>query len=488
MSFDLAIDKIILYQRSPLTMVRDLFGIEPDIWQREVLDDFITNPAQVMACCKGPGKTAVLAWLCWNFLLTRMHPKIGAISITGKNLHDNLWPEMAKWQKRSALLTNLFEWGSERIALKAHPETWFMSARTWPQSANEQELGETLAGLWAENVMFVLDEAGGIPIPVMRTAEAVLGQARDGKREAHIVMAGNTTSNTGCLYEAAITRRHLWKVYEITADPDDPKRTQRIDLEYSRRQIAEYGRDNPWVMINILARFPSQGVNQMISADQIKDCMGRHLHLHAYDWAPRILGGDPAEFGDDRSVLFPRQGLAYFTPLVLREMDSIQIAGHWGAKALEWDAHSIQIDSTGGYGAGPISILRDRGFSVVGANFSEKPFNARFYNKRAEMIWTLCEHLKEGASLPREGCDDIIAELSSMTYGYKNDKIIVEDKKLIKARLGRSPDLADAAACTHAYPVSPPESTRSALFPHLGFDGGGVVGKSRTEYDPLTRG
>ena len=35
-----------------------------------------------MKACKGPGKTAVLAWLAWNFLLTRAHPKIAVTSIT----------------------------------------------------------------------------------------------------------------------------------------------------------------------------------------------------------------------------------------------------------------------------------------------------------------------------------------------------------------------------------------------------------------------
>jgi phage terminase large subunit len=30
-----------------------------------------------MKACKGPGKTAVLAWTMWNYLVTRPHPKVG---------------------------------------------------------------------------------------------------------------------------------------------------------------------------------------------------------------------------------------------------------------------------------------------------------------------------------------------------------------------------------------------------------------------------
>lgn len=479
MSFDLAVDKILLYRRNPLAMVRELFAIEPDLWQQDVLNDFVGNPAQAMACCKGPGKTAVLAWLSWNFLLTRLHPKIGAVSITGKNLHDNLWPEMAKWMKVSPLLDANFDWGNERIYNRQHPETWFMSAKTWPQSANDQQLGETLAGLWADHVMFILDEAGGIPVPVMRTAEAVLGTSRTSGREAHMLMAGNTTSTEGCLYEAVITRRHLWKVYEITADPDDPKRTPRIDIDYAREQIREYGRDNPWVMVNILAKFPSQGFNALIGLDEVKACLGRHLHPHDYDWAPRILGGDPARFGDDRAVLFPRQGLRGFAPKILRNMSVPDLVGHWAEVANDWEAHSIQIDA--GEGGGVIDGLRSIGFSVMEIPFSSKPRDPKFFNKRAEIWWEMCDWLRSGASLP-ENLDEIVGEITSATYGYKQDKIIIEEKKLMKARLGRSPDLADALACTFAYPVALPDKRLT-----LGFDMNRPFGKSRSDYDPLER-
>src|SRR5450631_3989831 len=171
-----------------------------------------------------------------------------------------------------------------------------------------------------------------------------------------MMMAGNTTSTEGCLYEAAVTRRHMWKLYEITADPDDPKRTPRIDANYARAQIAEYGRDNPWVMVNILAKFPSQGFNALISLEDARACLGRHLHQHDYDWAPKILGGDPARFGDDRAVLFPRQGLRGYTPLVLRNMSTPDLVGHWAEKASDWDAHSIQVDA--GEGGGVIDGLR----------------------------------------------------------------------------------------------------------------------------------
>jgi phage terminase large subunit len=489
MNTQLASEKLFAYKRNPALMVRELFKVTPDPWQDEVLEDFPHVPRQALAACKGPGKTAVLAWLAWNYLLTRPHPKIGALSITGKNLEDNLWAEMAFWQKKSPVLTQQFEWTSKSIHLRAHPETWFMSAKSWKPTTNSDELGQTLAGLWAKHVLFLLDEAGGIPVPIMRTAEAALqGEGTEG----HLVIAGNTTSTDGCLYEAVVTRRHLWRPYEITADPDDPKRTPRISAAYARQQITEYGRDNPWVMINILAKFPTQGVNQVLSADVVRDCLGRHLHPNMYQPFARILGADVADQGDDRTVWAPRQGPLYLPPTIMRKMDSVQIASKGALIANHWQAESLQIDTTGGYGSGPMAILRDQGFSVMPVQFSESALNPKYYNKRAEIIWECAEHVKTGhVSLPKEYLDmagnphelgELVAEFAAATYSYKNDQIIIEPKASIKARLGRSPDIFEAYCCTHAWPVAAPD--RSGLGR---IDSNRHVSKTRTEYDPLER-
>jgi hypothetical protein len=40
--------------------------------------------------CKGPGKTCVLAWLVWNFMITRPYPNIMATSSSEDNINDGL--------------------------------------------------------------------------------------------------------------------------------------------------------------------------------------------------------------------------------------------------------------------------------------------------------------------------------------------------------------------------------------------------------------
>lgn len=438
------------WRERPSSMVRELFHVEPDAWQLEALDAFPTTPRLAMKACKGPGKTTVLAWLGWNFLLTRPRPKIAATSITADNLADGLWTEMAKWRAKSPLLKELFEWTKTRIFAKEAPEEWWMAARTWPKSASTDQQADTLAGLHADYLLFILDEAGGIPDGVMAAAEAGLATGI----ESHLLMAGNPTHLQGPLYRACTSERGLWRVLEITSDPDDPNRTPRVSAEWARQQIEKYGRDNPWVLVNVFGRFPPSSLNTLIGPDEVRDAMKRSLPKEAYAHAARILGVDVARKGDDRSVIFPRQGLfAQRAPITLRIADGYQVAGRVALESDEWSADAMMVDETGGYGAGVIDALRSMGRKPMGVQFSGSPLNPGFVNKRAEIWWLTAEWIKNGGALP--DLPELVAELTSPTYFFKGDKIQIEAKDQVKDRIGVSPDLADALACTFAYPVQP---------------------------------
>ena len=434
--------------------MRECLGAEPDAWQRDVLTAFPSQPRMAMKACKGPGKTALLAVLCWNFLLTRPHPKIAATSITGDNLADGLWTEMAKWQAKSPLLKAAFTWTKTRIFANDHPETWWMSARNWPKGGDANSQADTLAGLHADYLLFVIDEAGGVPDAVMAAAEAGLANAGDGGgHEAHIVIAGNPTHLSGPLYRASTSERHLWHVTEITSDPDDPKRTPRVSIEWARQQIEKYGRDNPWVLVNVFGRFPPSSLNSLLGPDDVEAAMKRHYQPTDYDWAARVLGVDVAREGDDSSVIFPRQGLVATAPIVLRNADSLQGAGTVSRKWNDWRADGCFVDNTGGFGGGWIDQLRVLGKSPIAIHFAGKATDGRYANKRAEMWFAMAQWVKDGGALPP--IPELVGELTTPTYAFKGDQVIIEPKDQVKARLGRSPDYADALALTFAHPVEP---------------------------------
>lgn len=443
------------WREKPQMMVRELFHAEPDPWQDQVLADFPANPRQAMIACKGPGKTSTLAWLSWNFLLTRPHPNVAATSITGDNLTDGLWKEMAKWQGQCELLKAMFEWQKTRIVCRQHPETWFMSARQWPRKADAQAQADSLAGFHADYVMFVIDESGSIPMAVGVAADAAMATGK----ECHIIQAGNPTDPNGMLGRAN-RQRDLWKVYEISGDPDDPNRATRVDIKWARQQIAEWGRDNPYVLVNVFGRFPPGGIHQLISLEDIEAAVKRHYREFDYRHAAKILGVDVAREGDDSSIIFPRQGLVAFQPEQFRNIDSISGAGAVSRKWDDWEADACFVDATGGFGWGWIDALRQRGYAPIPVQYAGMAHDkARYANKRAEMAFDLATWIKNGGAIP--DIPDLTRALTETTYAYKGDAFIIEPKDELKARLGFSPDHMDSLMQTFAEPVQPKGRSRA---------------------------
>jgi len=448
-------DRILLqrWRHDAIRYVRENFHVEPDAWQREVLQLVVKPETQrlAMKACKGPGKTCVLAWIILWFLTTRPQAKVACTSITGDNLKDNLWAELALWMGKSAFVTASFTWTASRIVSKTHPETWFAAARSWPKSADAQKQSDTLAGFHGNYVLFVLDESGGIPQAVMTTAEAVLASGIETK----VIQAGNPTHLEGPLYRACTIDRHLWALVTITGDPLSPKRSPRISMKWANEQIASYGRDNPWVIVNVLGEFPPSSINSLLGVEEVNAAMERHLREDEYDWAQKRLGVDVARFGDDRTVIFPRQGMAAYKPIVMRNARTNEIAAKVMVCKQRWGAELILVDDTGHWGHGVIDQLVTVGAGAIGINYAGKALNVRYKNRRAEMWITGAEAIRHGAALPN--LPEMVAELTVPTYTFVNGVFQLEEKDQIKERLGRSPDLADAYMQTYAMPEMPNE-------------------------------
>lgn len=443
------IEKNNLWARHPAQMVRDLFGIEPDQWQEEALEAFPHSPQLAMKACAGPGKTAVLAWIGWNFMLTRYQPKIGVTSINAQNLKSGLWAELARWKQKSPLLEAMFDTTTTEIKSKNMPDTWRMEVRTWAKDADATQIGNALRGLHAPYVMWLVDESGDFPDSILPILQNIFAGS---PKEAHVVQAGNPTRLSGPLY-TAFKNQGAWKVIQITGDPDDPRRSPRISIEHARAQIKQYGRDNPWVMVNILGEFPLESFNALFGADELQRAMEMKYQQADIDRSPRLLGVDVAYMGDDASVIFPRQGLVAFPPKVMRNVDSVAGAGQVARTWDQWQADAVFVDNTGGYGAGWIDQLRVMNREAIGIGFAERAVDSRYFNRRAEMYFNLRDWVKAGGCLPND--QDLIRELTAITYVPRAGKMLLEPKEIIKAKLsGHSPDKSDALALTFAEPVA----------------------------------
>jgi hypothetical protein len=108
------------------------------------------------------------------------------------------------------------------------------------------------------------------------------------------------------------------------------------------------------------------------------------------------------------------------------------------------------LDATGGLASGVSDICASNGVNLVNVQFSQPAYDPRYYNRRAEIYFKGAEAIRKGAALPPIA--ELVGELVTPTYGFKNGKFILSEKDQVKVILGRSPDLADAYMETYGLP------------------------------------
>lgn len=251
------------------------------------------------------------------------------------------------------------------------------------------------------------------------------------------------------LYFAAV-RDDKWYAARFTVD--DTNAIPREELEDARKAMDEatYRRE-------FLCDFSAGGDATLFSLDDVSEACQRHAREHEYTFAPRVLGVDVARFGDDRSVIFSRQGVASWEPIAMTGKDTTQVAQRVAERIAEWQPHAVFIDGTGGYGAGVIDRLRLLGHRVYDVQFGGKASDPRYLNKRAEMWFSMQRWLSQGGCLPDMAA--LRADLCTPTYSVNaSGKMQLESKEEIKKRGLPSPDYADALALTFAQPVAAPDS------------------------------
>ena len=219
------------------------------------------------------------------------------------------------------------------------------------------------------------------------------------------------------------------------------------EVERLRRDMAETSFDREY-----LCDFTAAGDDQLISLSDVANAAARIIPNADIMHAPKVIGVDPARFGDDRSVIFIRQGLSTLPPIVLRGIDNMALAQRVASEMMIHNPDAVFIDA--GAGSGVIDRLRQLGHEVIEVAFAGKPTDSRYLNKRAEMWCELRDWLAGGGAIPND--QGLKQDLASPTYFYNSaGKIQLESKEEIKKRGLPSPDIGDALALTFAYPISP---------------------------------
>lgn len=442
----------------PLKFVQEAFAWDegdlegwtgPDEWQADILatirdrlqagmgaQEAIDGALRIaVASGHGIGKSATAAFIILWAMSTREHLAGVVTANTGAQLQDKTWRELSVWHKR-AINSHWFRWTATRFYQVDHAETWFVAAVPW-----SKERPEAFAGLHAQHVLILYDEASAIDDIIWETTEGATTTAG-----AIWVAFGNPTRNSGRFRECFGRFRHRWITRQI--DSRTAKAANKAQLQ---QWIDDYGEDSDFVRIRVRGIFPRAGSNQFIASDVVEAAQDRVAEVDKY--APLVLGVDIARFGDDQSVIRFRAGrdAQTFQPVKWRDRDTVFSARKVAEAITTYKPQAVFIDG-GGVGGGVVDSLRAWGYRVIEVNFGEAASDPKQYaNKRAEMYGDLREWLKTGSI---DGDKELRDDLIGPEYGFdKNGAIQLEKKEDMKKRGLASPDNGDALALTFAAPV-----------------------------------
>jgi phage terminase large subunit len=131
------------------------------------------------------------------FLNCYKDSRVVATAPTFAQLHDVLFPEIARWHsKMNKRMADEWAISGGHIRHKGNPNVWFGVARTSNKPAN-------LQGFHGNDILILADEASAIPPNVFEVIEGALSEAGEDGKTAKLLMAGNPNFNGGELFDAS---------------------------------------------------------------------------------------------------------------------------------------------------------------------------------------------------------------------------------------------------------------------------------------------
>ncbi|MEP3255954.1 MAG: terminase, partial [Roseibium sp.] len=444
----------------------------PRAWQSDincVIRDHLQNSETrhqplfiAVASGHGIGKSAEMGMLINWALSTKADTRIVITANTEAQLLNKTSPEVSKWMRASITA----DWWdikprSIKSADKEHLNNWKCDFETWSKSNTQ-----AFAGLHNEGKRIVLlfDEASEIDAGVW---EVALGALTDENTEIIWITFGNPTSATGEFRECFRRMRHRWVTKNI-----DSRTVEGTNKQYLQSLVDDYGEDSDRVKVRVRGMFPSLSAKQFISTEDVDAAFGRELLITQYNFAPIIIGVDPAWEGDDDLEIFMRRGLYSRSLATIAKNDNdMQVAAIVARYEDELNADAVFVDA--GYGTGIVSGGRTLGRLWQLVWFAGKATDPGYFNKRAEIWGNMRNWLKDGGAIPPD--DRLHTDLTSPEFDMRAEgKIQLESKKSMKLRGIPSPNKADALALTFARDV-----VKKALM-----EESSATNASDDEYDP----
>lgn len=434
------------YQDNPVAFSREVLGINPWSKQSEILESVRDHKRVAIRSGHKCGKSTTLAILALWFYCSYKDARVVMTSVTSRQVDAILFREVKKL----------------RLGAKHHIDgSSGELARTGIKADDFREIvgftakdAEAVAGISGANLLYLCDEASGIPDSIF---EAIEGNRAGGAR---IVLASNPTRTEGEFFRAfdsaAYHRIHVSSEHSPNVVEGKDVVPGLAGREWVEEKRTEWGEDSPLFKVRVRGEFVRNEEGKIISLHALEQS-----HERWFDAVPsgRLhIGLDPAgESGaGDESVFAVRQGLRVHELYAHRGLTPdghvAQLLGIISRYTTERsDRPMVTVDRDGEVGARVYGALRaylDRNaesFELVGVRSGEwAKRDPKTYERVRDELWgNAARWLRDGGALPEDAKLD--RELHAPEWIHRESgRQKVTPKDELRKSLDRSTDRADA--------------------------------------------
>ena len=311
------VDTLEYYREHPIEFVEDVLGGKPYEWQKEFLEAVLTNDKLAIRSGRQIGKTTVLAWLVFWFLLTNLDVKIGISAPTAGQIDGGVWANLRTIHRQmKPEFSSLLELTSSKLYLKGMEGENFAVAKT-----ASKDNPESLLGLNAPNIMFLIDEASGVDGATLNAAMGSMNGIN-----SKMILTSNPTRNEGYFYDIFTKWTELWWTRKISIFDLIVDRGEEAVNKQAANFKDQYGEDSNQYITFVLGEFPEAGNNALLARHIVESAVTREVEtIHT---APVVWGLDVARSGGDRTALCKRQGNTILEKIQTKDRyDTMQVAG-----------------------------------------------------------------------------------------------------------------------------------------------------------------
>lgn len=449
-----AIDR--LWNPPPNPYMHDPVGyvtkeMNEELWstQKDILESVDANRYTTVKSCHGPGKSFLASRLATWWIAVKPDPFVVTSAPTSHQVRSVLWRYIRRAKKAAGLAGGISqgqvpEWkiSGELVAFGRKPADYL----------DPHEAAAAFQGIHALHVLVILDEGSGIPEWLANACETLI--TNDFSRLLVIGNPDNPVSWFKNTFKPASGYTQFKIPASATPNFTGEKVSQRLKEQLVSKQWVEerakrWGKNSPLYRSKVDAEFPDTADDVVFTPRHIEIATINDRSAYALKTRPEDERGgfDVARLGADESVVYTNRSGYCRLQNKWAKLDTMSTVGEFRRLFKERrDLVPTTMVDVVGVGAGVYDRLKELNYPVVPFNGGEKAFDpARYKNRRSEAFWEAREAIEAGLIDIDAEDEDLQAELMEHKYKHTSTgQIQLEPKEDVQARLGRSPDRADA--------------------------------------------